>query len=107
MCFIWKLFYSSKAKAKRKINKLHIEYSEKNINAHDTIYQLCFILSKGLKLYHLREDTCLPIKSAENKKEWASFTKRISILRYKNNTTSPSDINKLFIESLYWLRSWP
>lgn len=105
--FIWKILFSAKGRAKRKIKKLHLKYSESKINSHDVIYQLCFILRQGLKLNYLGQNTFLPEQLTEKKEDWANFTKNISTLRYKNKGKSQEDINTLFENSLFWLKVWP
>ena len=103
----WKALYSKKSIAKRKINNLRNKYAENRINNHDAIYQLCLITKQGLTLTKLNKDTLLPNELTSKKQEWQKFIKDISTLRYKNNTTSDVDINKLFSDSLFWLKVWP
>ena len=103
----WKTLHSKKSIAKRKINELCNKYAENKINNHDAIYQLCLITKHGLKLKKLNKDTLLPDKLTSKKQQWQNFIKDISILRYKNNTKSDVDINKLFSDSLFWLKVWP
>ena len=103
----WKVLYSKKSIAKSKINKLRNRHAENKINTHDAVYQLCHITKQGLKLKKLNKDTLLPDKLTSRKQQWQSFIKDISILRYKNNSESHIDINKLFSDSLFWLKVWP
>lgn len=105
--FAWKALYSKKSIAKHKIKALHNKYLENKINSHDAIYQLCLITKQGLKLKKLNKDTLLPDKLTSKKQQWQSFIKDISILRYKNNTETDIDINKLFSDCLFWLKVWP
>ena len=105
--FTWKALYSESSIAKSGIKKLRIRYAENNINTHDAIYQLCLITKQGLKLKKLNNDTLLPDKLSSKKQLWRSFINDISILRYENNTDSHIDINKLFSDSLFWLKVWP
>lgn len=105
--FTWKALYSKNSIAKRKIKKLRDKHSDNKINTHDAIYQLCLITKQGLKLKKLNSDTLLPDKLSSKKQLWQSFIKDISILRYKNNSESHVDINKLFSDSLFWLKVWP
>ena len=102
----WKVLYSKKSIAKRKIKELCHKYAENKINNHDAIYKLCLIIKQGLKLKKLNKDTILPDKLTSKKQQWQAFIKDISILRYKNNTESDIDINKLFSDSLFWLKVW-
>jgi len=104
---IWKIFYSIKKRAQRKIEKLHVKYSESVLTDHDVIYQLCFILQRGLKLNCLGQNTPLPEKLVAKKEDWTIFTENISVLRYKNKDKSEQDINALFKNSLFWLKIWP
>lgn len=103
----WKVLYSKKSVAKREINNLRNKYSEKKINNHDAIYQLCLITKQGLTLTNLNKDSLLPNELTSKKQEWQEFIKDISILRYKNNAASYVDINKIFSDSLFWLKIWP
>ena len=103
----WKTLYSKKSIAKRKIKELCNKHAENKINNHDAIYQLCLITKQGLKLKNLNKDTLLPDKLTSKKQQWQDFIQDISILRYKNSTESDVDINKLFSDSLFWLKVWP
>lgn len=105
--YVWKMFFSSKGLAKRKIEKLHINYLKNEIKSHDAIFELCSILRQGLKLHYLGKNTHLPAKLHANKQKWADFTKNITTLRYKNNKNYQSDINTLFEDCLFWLKLWP
>ena len=104
---LWKTFFSDKGKARRNINKLHESYLQKVISTHDAAYQLCSILQKGLNLNYIGKNNQLPEKLLPRKKEWIVFTEDLSSLRYKNNTHEQTDINNIFISSLYWLKLWP
>ena len=103
----WKVLYSKKSVAKREIYNLRNKYSEKKINNHDAIYQLCLITKQGLTLTNLNKDSLLPNELTSKKQEWQDFIKDISILRYKNNEASHIAINKIFSDSLFWLKIWP
>lgn len=105
--FTLKALCSKKSIAKRKIKELRNKHAENKINNHDAIYQLCLITKQGLKLKKLNQDTLLPNKLISKKQQWQDFIKDTSILRYKNNTESHVDINKLFSDSLFWLKVWP
>ena len=105
--FTWHVLYSKKSIAKRKIKMLRNRHSENEINTHDAIYQLCLITKQGLKLKNINKDTLLPDKLLSKKQQWQNFIKDISILRYKKNIESDIDINKLFSDSLFWLKVWP
>lgn len=105
--FTWHVLYSKKSIAKRKIKMLRNRHSENEINTHDAIYQLCLITKQGLKLKNINKDTLLPDKLLSKKQQWQSFIKDTSILRYKKNIESDIDINKLFSDSLFWLKVWP
>lgn len=104
---IWKYFFSLKAASQRKLIKLRSNYSENNLSAHDAIYQLCQILTQGLKLNYLGEDTLLPEKLISKQEEWSLFIKEISAQRYAKTNNAKYDINNLVNQSLYWLKRWP
>ena len=103
----WKVLYSKKSIAKRNIIALRKKYAENRISSHDAIYQLCFITKQGLKLKNLNNDTPLPNKLISKNQQWQNFINDISFLRYKNITKSHNDINKIFSDSLFWLKVWP
>ena len=103
----WKLFFSKKAIAKRKLKKLYIHYNTNNITQHDVIYQLCHITKQGLGLNKLNQDITPPIKISYKNQEWQTFIKEVSILRYSKYTPSKADINKLYLDCLFWLKAWP
>lgn len=103
--FTWKIIYSNKAIAKRKIKELYKHYTK--TNSHDTAYQLILATKQGLKLNRLNKDTPLPDKLSPKKQQWQTFIRDISSLRYKKNTPSNIDINKLYLDCLFWLKVWP
>ena len=105
--YTWLLFYSTKGVAKRKLKKIHSEFLHHNLDEHDTTYQLCSVLRKGLNLNKINKDTCLPASLNRYKAEWDAFTKKISALRYCNNKKSRVEINTLYQDSLHWLKLWP
>lgn len=104
---VWHLFFSDKGRIKRKIKQLEKDYLDNHISSHETIYQLCSYLRQGLKINNFGNKTQLPEKLIANKKQWQTFTKSISDLRYKNIHKSNLELNKAFKESLFWLRVWP
>lgn len=102
----WNLIYSNKGKCRRKIIRLQKKHLDNNVSSHDTIYQLCFLLRKGLKINYLGQNTQLPKKIIFHENQWQGFIKNISDSRYRNKESS-LNIDKLFKESLFWLRIWP
>jgi len=104
---IWKYFFSTKAVSKRRLIKLRVNYSENNLTPHDAVYLLCQIMTQGLKLNHIGEDTLLPEKLSSKKEKWLLFIKEISVLRYAKTNSEKNNINNLLKESLYWLKRWP
>lgn len=104
--YIWLSFYSTKGVAKRKLNKIHAEFLQHNIDEHNTAYQLCSVLRKGLKLNKINKDTQLPASLNVHKTEWELFTKKISDLRYCKNKKLRTEINTLYEDSLHWLKLW-
>ena len=105
--FFWRVFYSRKGTAKRKIIKLQHLYYKNKISEHDAVYQLCSHLQQGLKLKQLKTDTNLPETITTHAKKWLEFKKNISNLRYKKNSEHELNLNTIFSESLFWLRVWP
>ena len=103
---IWKYFFSNKAISKHRLVKLRLNFSENNLSPHDTVYLLCQIMTQGLKLNHLGEDTLLPDKLSSKKEKWSLFIKEISVLRYAKSNSKKNNINSLINESLYWLKRW-
>ncbi len=104
---IWKYFYSRKAIAIRKTTQLRVDHSRNKINSHDAAYQLCQIMTQGLKLKHLGKYTLLPEKLKSKSEKWGVFINAISTLRYASNNGMKPEINSLFDDSLYWLKIWP
>jgi len=105
--YTWLSFYSTKGAAKRKLNETHAKFLQHNLDEHDTAYQLCSVLRKGLKLNKINKDTRLPVSLNRYKAEWDAFTKKISDLRYCKNKKSRTEINTLYQDSLHWLKLWP
>lgn len=106
MYFIWKLFYSNKAIAKRKIIKLKKNHLEQKITAHIAIYQLCKIITQGLNLNSIRENTPISNKLLHEKEKWLEFAKKLSLLRYSKDAIKDDNLNAIFKQSLYWLKIW-
>lgn len=105
--FFWKFFYSNKAIAKRKVKELYNTHTTNNISHHDAIYQLCHITKQGLELNKLNQNTLLPNKLHSKNEQWQIFIDDINCLRYKKNKLSDTDVNKLFLDCLFWLKVWP
>jgi len=105
--FIWHILYSNKAIARRDIKELRNKFRNNKINSHDAIYQLCFITRKGLKLKNLNKHSSLPEKISSKNKQWQYFINNISTLRYQKTQKENVKINKLFSDSLFWLKIWP
>ena len=103
----WKLFFSNKNQYKRKISQLEKEFNNNDISSHDAVYQLCYLLQKGLKLNQLSRNTRPPKQSSLNSNKWESFILRLSDLRYKDSQYTNNEIQAAFKESLYWLKVWP
>ena len=104
--YTWQLSYSTKGVAKRKLKKIHAEFLHNKLDKHDTAYQLCSVLRKGLKLNKINKDTNLPAHLNTHKQEWKLFTKKISDLRYGKDKKSAAELNALFDDTLYWLKLW-
>lgn len=105
--FIWKLLYSNKAIAKRKLNENYKRYTTTKINGRDAVYQFILATKQGLEINSINEDTPLPNKLSSKNKQWQAFIEESSSLRYKQNTPSNIDINKLYLDCLLWLKVWP
>lgn len=103
----WTLFFSKKAIAKRKIQALKIQHQNKKITTHDTVYELCLVLRNGLNLKNINTKTTLPPQLASNKAQWNNFIEKTDLLRYKKESDSKYNIDSLFDESLFWLKTWP
>ena len=104
---VWLLFYSAKGIAKRKLKKIYADFLQKNLDEHDTAYQLCAVLRQGLKLNQINTDTNLPVRLKDYRQDWELFTNTISDLRYSKNKKSPTELKSLFDDTLYWLKLWP
>lgn len=102
-----KYVLSKKAKARRKIINLQKQHFLNKISTHKSIFKLCSLLQTGLNIHHIGKNIELPNKLEKNKKEWHIFTKKMSVLRYKNLPHSKAEAHDLFNNSLYWLKIWP
>lgn len=105
--YTWKLFYSSKGIAKRKIKRLHKDFSQGKISDHDVVYQASSILLDGLKLNYINKDTLLPDKLIIYKSEWKTFNKNLSYLRYSKHDNSSLETSALINDCAFWLKKWP
>ena len=102
-----KIFNSKRNRLKRKIRQLQISYSEKSIDAHDTVYLLSDFLRQGIGISHLSSQVVLPGKIRKYQARWTKFNNNLSLLRYQKNDTTNPELNTIFMESLFWLRIWP
>ena len=103
----WKNLFSKKTIAKRNLKKLQYKYHNNDISQHDAVYQLCQITKNGLKLKNINKEACLPKKLLLRQKQWHQFIDHISDLRYKENNEKNVNIDKLFMDVLFWLKVWP
>lgn len=104
---IWKNIFSKKAAAKREIKKLHHIYIKNKINNHDVVYQLCILTKYGLKLKNLNNEVILPTKLTSMRKQWEIYIEDISAMRYQDIEKQSVKLDKLFADSLFWLKVWP
>lgn len=102
----WNVFFSKKSISKRKIKILKSQHINKEISLHDTAYELCLILRNGLGIKNIDTKIQLPLQLTSNKIKWDRFVEEIDLLRYKD-TSSTTNIETLFDESLFWLKAWP
>lgn len=105
--FVWKIFFSKKAVAKREVKKVHTKYQTRDLSYHNAVYQLSEITKQGLNLKNINKESCLPVKLQPEKKQWLRFVENISGLRYKNNDEKNTNIDELSKDILYWLKVWP
>lgn len=105
--FIWRRYFSVKSKIKRKIIQLETLYSERKINHHDAVYQLCSLLQQALKINHIGVNIPLPGKIKSYEHDWNDFAEEVSLIRYSDFEKNDLDINSIFDKSLYWLKVWP
>ena len=101
---VWLFVFSRKAKSRREIVKLQKKYTHNSISPHDTIYELCQILRKGLEQNQLDKNTPPPRNIKGNMQRWDNFINELSDLRYDNIIDTSIDITHLFKESLFWLQ---
>ena len=104
--FFWRILYSKKAIARRKIKQLHKDYVTGNINSHNAIYQLCFITKQALGLKNLSKNAPLPKELNSNVTQWVIFLDNLSTLRYKKSSDQRLDLEHVFSDSLFWIKHW-
>ena len=68
--FIWHRIYSKKAVSKRNITRLQKRYVAKEINSHDTIFQISLIIKNRLNIHTINEFTGLPVKLSSYIIDW-------------------------------------
>ena len=105
--FSWRILYSKKSIARRKINQLHNDYLTDNINSHNAIYQLCFITKEALGLKKLSNNTPLPKKLNPHITQWINFSDNLSTLRYKKSYDNKLVLDHVFSDALFWIKHWP
>ena len=101
---VWMFIFSNKAKSRREILNLQKRYIHNTISPHDTVYDLCQILRKGLDKKQLNTKSPPPKILKENKQRWDKFINELSDFRYKNSIGTSDDISPLFKESLFWFK---
>ena len=104
--FFWRISYSKKAIAKREIKELQKNFNEQKMHG-DIAYQLSNLIKKGLSLKNINKKSALPAKLAHKEQLWQAYVTNISTLRYTKTSEQNAEINKLFNDSLFWLKVWP
>lgn len=105
--FIWKLLFSRKAIAKRKIHQLNKNHLTNNINSHEAVFRLCHITKEALRLKNLNKNTPLPKTIEPHINRWEEFLDNVSVLRYEKSSNKTINLDQLFIETLFWIKIWP
>lgn len=104
---VWKKFYSKRNRIKREIIKLQRSFLLTSSSSHKTVYLICDFLRYGLGLSRLTRNTPLPGKINAQQSRWTDFTTKLDQHRYQKSSVSTEDLDYLFSESLFWLRTWP
>ena len=100
----WRLFFSRKMIAKRKLYTLTKNYKNNKIDLHHTIYNLCNIIQERYGILQLNKDTPNPSSYvSDEKNDWSKYVLYLSRIRYEKNIIMQCDINRLFKDSFFWL----
>ena len=109
-------YISPRSKARRDIQRLKKtinssnpkRYSKYNSdNVKEISYQLAQIFATGINSNGVTASSILPVELNAHLERWQNFTRDLSLHRYDQQATQQSSLDKLFIESLFFLRNWP
>ena len=82
-------------------------YSKNNTDdVKEISYQLAQIFAAGIGLNGVTASTILPAKLNHHRERWQNFTRELSEIRYDQQYSRQARLDKLFIESLFFLRNW-
>jgi len=103
---IWR-YTSSRGKATRELRSLARQLQQQEPDQRQAAYTLASIMRAGLKLNSISLDTCLPPAISSDHSRWQQYIERLARARYSRNGSDPDALNRLVLETRYWLRRWP
>lgn len=107
LIFVRYRYFSVRGRASRELAALQTEFERHYSDEHKTVFLLADILRRGLQLQKISIETLLPEKCDSQNSRWSIFVKTLYAARYSVQVADPSQINRLFAETQYWLRHWP
>lgn len=115
--FAIRQYISPRSKAKRCLQQLQkiIKNSNREMasnygdaeDAKEISYQLAHILAIGVGLNGVTISTTLPDELNHQQERWQHFTRELSAARYEQKLSHPSSLDRLFKETLFFLKNWP
>ena len=109
-------YISPRSKARRHIQRLEKTINSSNperyrknnaIDVKKISYQLARIFATGVDLNGVTASSVLPVELNPHLERWKNFTRDLSLLRYDQQYTRQVSLDKLFLDSLFFLRNWP
>jgi len=103
-------YFSIRGKAHRRLKTLQNHFSvqsKQQLDTHHAIFELSHVLRDGLNLKQLSKLTHLPDRLKSNKTSWEEFITQLSIARYSPTDLTPEQVDALFENARFWLKSWP
>ncbi|MCK5359830.1 MAG: hypothetical protein KAJ95_04345 [Gammaproteobacteria bacterium] len=111
-----RLYISPRSKARRHIKRLekyftnHIQERDSKkyaVDVRETSYQLAHIFAAGVELNGVTASTLLPVELNRHRERWQNYTRELSSTRYDKQYSRQVSLDKLFIDSLFFLKHWP
>jgi len=110
-------YNSYRSQARRRLHKLRRSVENRRaknttvdkLSAEDreTAFRLARIFCVGIGINGVTHTTALPAHLHQYNERWQRFITDLSTARYASQTLQQSNIDKLFSETLFWLKHWP